>query len=150
MLEIRELVISGDEACLQNALEKVEDEKCTERDWKWRGKEGRTVLELAAMLGRSMIVRLLLSAGAPPNVVSTSGEFHLHNCIYGHTCYTLPELANRYVRCTYAAHLMHTIPMFHIYIQLPRIWWAPLCLHMGTFVLCERTGEWRGRPSLSN
>ena len=88
MLEIRELVISGDEAGLQNALEKVEDEKCTERDWKWRGKEGRTVLELAAMLGRSKVVRLLLSAGAPPNVVSTSGEFHIHKCVYGHMCYT--------------------------------------------------------------
>lgn len=115
-LEIRELVISGDEAGLQNALEKVEDEKCTERDWKWRGKEGRTVLELAAMLGRSMIVRLLLSAGAPPNVVSTSGEFHLHKCVYGNTCYSLPvhgKLASRYARCTYAAHPMHTIPMFH-------------------------------------
>lgn len=88
MLEIRELVISGDEAGLQNALEKVEDDKYTERDWKWRGKEGRTVLELAAMLGRSKVVRLLLSAGAPPNVVSPSGEFHLHKCVYGHTCYT--------------------------------------------------------------
>lgn len=79
MLDIMELVISGDEVGLQSALEHVEDEK---RDWKWRGKEGRTVLELAAMLGRSKMVRLLLHAGAPPNLVSTSGENDKLFCVY--------------------------------------------------------------------
>lgn len=108
MLEIRELVISGDEAGLQNALEKVEDEKCAERDWKWRGKEGRTVLELAAMLGRSKIVRLLVCAGAPPNVVSSSGEFYLPMCIYDHACYTFPVHGN--LQAVHMQHSPHVTP----------------------------------------
>ena len=64
-------MISGDETQLERVLE---DETCTERDWEWRGKEGRTVLELAALLGRSSMVQSLTGAGAPPNVTSATGE----------------------------------------------------------------------------
>ena len=73
MMRIQELVASGDESGLQQVLEGGEVEGGAERDWGWRGNEGRTVLELAAVLGRPGVVRLLVSAGASPNHVSASG-----------------------------------------------------------------------------
>lgn len=75
MFRMRELVICADEAGLRGALEEVEDQKWTEGDWRWRSKEGRTVLELAVMLGRSEMVKMLISAGASPNLVSASGRY---------------------------------------------------------------------------
>ena len=70
MNRIQTAVISGDVTELDKVLE---DEACTERFWEWRGKEGRTVLELAALLGRSSMVRSLVTAGAPPNLTSAAG-----------------------------------------------------------------------------
>ena len=70
MLQLQEAVISGDNVSLEHVLE----EKEVEKDWKWRGKEGRTALELASMLGHSGMVGLLVGAGAPPNLLSASGK----------------------------------------------------------------------------
>ena len=72
MLKIQELVVSGDEGGLARVLKEAED-----RDWGWRGKEGRTSLELAAVLGQSDMVTLMVNAGAPPNQLSASGIIKL-------------------------------------------------------------------------
>lgn len=69
MFRIQEAIIQGGD--LERVLEDVEKE---ERDWEWRGKDGRTMLELASMLGRSEMVKLLVAAGASPNSRSTAGQ----------------------------------------------------------------------------
>ena len=117
MYRIQAAVISGDVAELVRVLE---DEKYTERDWEWRGREGRTVLELATLLGRSSMVQSLISAGAPPNLVSAAGE---RACSASWQLYWWITCR---LRC--AAH--------------------GLCV--GAAALCERTGDSRCQPSSGN
>ena len=68
MFRIQEAVIEGGD--LEGVLEDVGKD---ETDWEWRGKDGRTVLELASTLGRSEMVKLLIAAGASPNHCSAAG-----------------------------------------------------------------------------
>lgn len=72
MLRVQEAVIQR--KGLEQVLEEVGKE---ERDWEWRGKDGRTVLELASILGQSDMVKLLVGAGASPDLLSASGIMYL-------------------------------------------------------------------------
>ena len=68
MLQVQKAVVGGDHGGLSRAL------KCTEeRDWGWRGRDGRTVLELAVLLGQPEMVQLLVQAGAETDHFSVSG-----------------------------------------------------------------------------
>ena len=68
MLRVQKGIVEGDRGELERALEDIE-----ERVWDWRNEEGRTVLELATVLGQSETVKLLVEAGATTNHLSASG-----------------------------------------------------------------------------
>lgn len=79
MLQIQRAIVGGEQVELQRLL----DEEAGERDWGWRGTEGKTALELAAVTGQSEMVKMLIGAGAHTNVLSASGKV-CHNGSYTH------------------------------------------------------------------
>lgn len=66
------MVIDGNSEGLKRLLE----EETTDREWEWRGKERKTALELAIVLGHSEIVTMLVNVGASPNKQSASGIYN--------------------------------------------------------------------------
>ena len=69
MLQVHKAVVGRQEGDLQELLDGGE------KDWSWRGREGKTALELAAVAGQSEMVKLLVGAGADPNTLSASGIY---------------------------------------------------------------------------
>ena len=87
-----ELVVRGDWEGLERELEEGEDE--SSHDFSSRECEKRTILELAAVLGKSEAVKMLIKAGAPPNQVSASGNAQslCRRCaLYHHPSPSLPS-----------------------------------------------------------
>lgn len=66
--EIFHLVESGEREALAERLEAGETDLCA------RDESGRTALDLAALLGREEVVRLLTEKGAEVNLTNKSGE----------------------------------------------------------------------------
>ena len=76
MTQTCDLVKRGDVEGLERELGGGEVEEGGKKlDLTCRSCDGRTPLELAAVLGRHDVVKLLLKAGAPPNQTSSSGGF---------------------------------------------------------------------------
>ena len=71
-----ELVEKGDK---QGLLERLEEE---ERDLNSRDEQGRTLLDLATILGREEIVHLLVEKGADVNLANPSGSHHMAYVIH--------------------------------------------------------------------
>lgn len=69
MMKLRTAVLSKDIEVVETFLE--HPDSC---DWNWRDEEGKSVLELASMIGQLEIVRLLIQGGAPINNLSASGN----------------------------------------------------------------------------
>lgn len=75
MTQTCDLVKRGDVEGLERELGGGEvGEGGKKLDLTCRSCDGRTSLELAAVLGRPEVVKLLLRAGTPPNQTSSSGE----------------------------------------------------------------------------
>ena len=79
MLQEQKAIVGRDVGKLQELL----DAGAGERDWSWRGKERKTALELAAVIGQPEMVKLLTEAGANTNHLSASGK--LSHGIYLYT-----------------------------------------------------------------
>ena len=71
MAACTELVARGDE---EGLLEWLDEE---ERDLNLRDEQGRTPLDLATILGREGIIRVLVERGADVNLANASGSNHV-------------------------------------------------------------------------
>ena len=69
MLQVEKAILAVDQETLGRELELTEP-----RDWTWRGRDGRTVLELAVLLGQPEMVKVLVRAGAATDHLSGSGR----------------------------------------------------------------------------
>ena len=92
MLQIQRAIVGGEQVELQRLL----DEEAGERDWGWRGIEGKTALELAAVTGQSEMVKMLIGAGAHTNELSASGKV----CHNGSTLMEMSLTPQVTVHCT--------------------------------------------------
>lgn len=108
MTQACDLVQRGDVEGLERELGGEEVEEGGKKvDLTCRSCDGRTLLELAAVLGRAEVVKLLLRAGAPPNQASSSGGSLTLAVIAWGAHLVLPHTLKRYNPSLYSEHMCH-------------------------------------------